>query len=380
MILNNVPDIEDIKQIIEILKDLGAEIVKNNNSQYKISTKNINKTELNISLAHKLRASIVLVGPMLARFGEVRLPYPGGCVIGRRPIDIFIDGFKALGVEVEESKSGYYFKTQKLKGVKFIFPIVSVTATETLMMAATLAKGKTILINTACEPEILALADYLNSCGAKISGAGTHTIIIEGVNKLSATIFDIIPDRIEAGTFAVLAAATKSDLIIKNCNPANLEVPLLMLKKAGVNFLTGNDNIHMLPSKKIKAINIVTHEYPGLVTDLQAPFTVLLTQAQGMSLVHETIYEGRLFYIDKLNKMGANIILCDPHRIIINGPTKLFGHKIESPDIRAGIALVIASLIAEEKTEIDNIYQVDRGYERIEERLRGIGADIKRID
>ncbi|MBI4652659.1 UDP-N-acetylglucosamine 1-carboxyvinyltransferase [Candidatus Kuenenbacteria bacterium] len=378
MIINNVPDIEDIKQIIKILKDLGAEIEKKNNSQYKISTKNITKTELSVDLAHKLRASIVLIGPMLVRFGEAKLPYPGGCVIGRRPIDIFIDGFKALGVEVEESKSGYYFKTQKLKGAKFIFPIISVTATETLMMAATLAKGKTILINAACEPEILALADYLNLCGAKIFGQGTNVIIIEGVNKLSAGVFDIIPDRIEAGTFAVMAAATKSDLIIKNCNPAHLEVPLLMLKKAGVNFTTGNDNIHILPSKNLKAINLVTHEYPGFITDLQASFTVLLTQAQGMSLVHETIYEGRLFYIDKLNKMGANIILCDPHRIIINGPTKLYGHKIESPDIRAGIALVIAALIAEGKTEIDNIYQVDRGYEKIEERLRMIGAEIIR--
>jgi UDP-N-acetylglucosamine 1-carboxyvinyltransferase len=379
MILNNVPDIEDIKQIIEILKDLGAEIEKNNNSQYKISTKNIIKTELNVDLARKLRASIVLIGPMLARFGEAKLPYPGGCVIGRRPIDIFIDGFKALGVKVEENKNGYYFKTQKLKGAKFIFPIISVTATETLMMAATIAKGKTILINTACEPEILALADYLNSCGARISGQGTHTIIIEGVNKLSANIFNMIPDRIEAGTFAVLAAATKSDLIIKNCNPAHLEIPLLMLKRIGVNFITGNDNIHILPSKKLKAINVVTHEYPGFITDLQAPFTVLLTQTHGMSLIHETIYEGRLFYIDKLNKMGANIILCDPHRIIINGPTKLYGHKIESPDIRAGIALIIAALIAKGKTEIDNIYQVDRGYEKIEERLREIGAEITRI-
>ncbi len=317
---------------------------------------------------------------MLARFGEVTLPYPGGCVIGMRPIDIFIDGFKTLGVEVKENKNGFHFKTKKLKGAKFIFPIISVTATETLMMAATLAKEKTILINAACEPEILALADYLNSCGAKISGAGTNTIIIKGVNKLSANVFDIIPDRIEAGTFAIMAAATNSDLIIKNCNPTHLEIPLLMLKKVGVNLQTGKDYIHIFSSKNLKATNIITHEYPGFITDLQAPFTVLLTQAQGMSLARETIYEGRLFYIDKLNKMGANIILCDPHRVIINGPTKLYGKKVESPDIRAGMAMVIAALIAKGQTEIDNIYQIDRGYEKIEERLQKLGVNIKRIN
>ncbi|MFH1838406.1 MAG: UDP-N-acetylglucosamine 1-carboxyvinyltransferase [Candidatus Kuenenbacteria bacterium] len=380
IIVNNVPEIEDIKRMLEILKDLGAEIEKNNNCGYKISTKNINKIELCSNLAPKLRASIVLIGAMIARFGEAKLPYPGGCVIGMRPIDIFIEGFKALGVEVEENKNGFYFKAKKLKGAKFIFPIISVTATEALMMAATLAKGKTTLINTACEPEILALANYLNSCGAKIFGACTSTIIIEGVNKLSANVFNVIPDRIEAGTFAIIAAATKSDFIIKNCNPSHLEVPLLMLKKIGVNFETGKNYIHMLFSKNLKATNIITHEYPGFVTDLQAPFTVLLTQAQGMSLVHETIYEGRLFYIDKLNKMGANIILCDPHRAIINGPTKLYGKKVESPDIRAGMAMVIAALIAEGETEIDNIYQIDRGYEKIEERLQTLGAEIKRVD
>ena len=380
IVINNIPDIEDIKQMLEIIKDLGAKVEKNDNHQYKISTKNVSKTTLSPILTPKLRASIVLIGPMLARFGEAMLPYPGGCVIGMRPIDIFIDGFKTLGVEVEENKNGFFFKTKKLKGAKFVFPIISVTATETLMMAATLAKGKTTLINAACEPEISTLADYLNSCGAKISGAGTSTIIIEGVNKLSANVFNIIPDRIEAGTFAIMAATTKSDLIIKNCNPMHLEVPLLMLKKVGVNFIIGNNNINVLPSKNLKAINLVTHEYPGFITDLQAPFTVLLTQVQGMSLVHETIYEGRLFYIDKLNKMGANIILCDPHRAIINGPTKLYGKKVESPDIRAGMAMVIASLVAEGKTEIDNIYQIDRGYEKIEERLQNLGVKIERVN
>lgn len=377
IIFNNVPEIEDVKQILEIIKDLGAKVENIGNHQYKIFTGNVTKTLLSSTLAPKLRASIVLIGPILARFGEATLPYPGGCVIGMRPIDIFIDGFRALGAEVKEYKDVFYFKAKKLIGTKFIFPIISVTATETLMMAAILAKGRTILVNTACEPEILALANFLNSCGAKISGAGTNTIIIDGVNKLSPKVFDIIPDRIEAGTFAIMAAATNSDLKIKNCNPMHLEIPLLMLQKIGVKLQIGKDFIHVFPSKNLKAINIVTHEYPGFVTDLQAPFTVLLTQTCGMSLVHETIYEGRLFYIDKLNRMGAHIVLCDPHRAIINGPTKLYGKKVESPDIRAGMAMVIAALVANGTTEIDNIYQINRGYEKIKERLQAIGARIK---
>ena len=230
------------------------------------------------------------------------------------------------------------------------------------------------------EPEIPALAEFLNSCGAKITGGGTPIIIIEGVDRIRGGEISIMPDRIEAGSFAALAAATKSDLWIRGCNPKHLEVPLLMLEKIGVKFEVASDSIHVMPSDDLEAMNITTHEYPGFPTDLQAPFTVLLTQAKGVALVHETIFEGRLFYIEHLNKMGAKIVLSDQHRAVVEGPTPLRGATLESPDIRAGLALLIAALAAKGKSTINNVYQIDRGYERIEERLRAISADIRRIE
>jgi len=232
------------------------------------------------------------------------------------------------------------------------------------------------------EPEIPALADFLNSCGAKISGAGTPTIVIEGVDHLSGGEVEVIPDRIEAGTFAIMGAATQSHIKVTGIVPEHLDTLWMLLKQANVNFKLGKDFVEVSPEDNLKAIpkDIITHEYPGLATDLQAPLTVLMTQARGYSLVFETIFEGRLFYVDSLNSMGANIVMCDPHRALVVGPTKLSGAKLASPDIRAGIALVIAGLIAEGQTEIDNIYQIDRGYERIEERLQALGADIKRTE
>ncbi len=378
-ILKNVPDIADVHVMIEILKDLGAK-VKKRNSEYLISCKNINKIDLNPQLSCKLRTSIMFIAPMLARLGEVRFSLPGGCIIGRRPIDIFLDGFKTQGAEIKEEGNFFHLKTKGLSGCKFVFPWVSHTVTESMILAATLASGTTTLINTACEPEIVALSDFLNKCGAKISGAGTSTITIEGVDKISGGIFNNIPDRIETGTFAVLSALVGDDIKITNCKPKHLEVFWLMLKKAGIEFEIGEDSVHIKRCKNILPTEIRTHEYPGFVTDLQAPFTILMTQAEGMSLIFETIYEGRLFYTDILNRMGANIIMCDPHRIVVNGPTPLYGNKVESPDLRAGIALILAALIAEGESEIDNIYQIDRGYENIEGRLAKLGARIKRVE
>jgi len=308
----------------------------------------------------------------------MHMPHPGGCAIGQRPIDLFIQGFEKFGVEVTENSEGYHFKTDKLHGMKFVFPIISVTVTETLMMAATLAEGKTILKNAACEPEIAALADYLNSCGAKIKGAGTHTIEIEGVNELMAGEAEIMPDRVEAGSFAILGALCGNPIRVTKCNPDHLESLWTMFDRMGIDYKLGPDWVEVRKSKNIKAVDVVTHEYPGFITDLQQPFTVLLTQANGMCLVHETIFEGRLFYTDKLKQMGAQVIMCDPHRVIINGPNKLYGRKLESPDLRAGFALVLAGLVAEGKTVIENIYQIDRGYEHIEERLQNLGAKITR--
>ncbi|OGZ33714.1 MAG: UDP-N-acetylglucosamine 1-carboxyvinyltransferase [Candidatus Portnoybacteria bacterium RIFCSPLOWO2_12_FULL_39_9] len=379
-IISNVPQIEDIFRLVELLKGIGVQVENDSGDVYRLKATNILTSYLEPDIAQKLKGSIVMAGPLLARSGQAFIPYPGGCVIGQRPRDMFLDGFKSFGAEVRENRKGYHLVVKKLKGARFIFSKISVTATESLMLTAVLAQGKTILKNAACEPEIPALADFLNKCGARIKGAGTQTIEIEGNSRLlKKGAVKIIPDRIEAGTFALLAAATNGQMKITNCQPEHLEVLWALLEKAGVNFELGKDYILVKPAKKLKAVNIKTHEYPGFATDLQAPFTVLMTQAQGVSLIHETIFEGRLFYTDTLNQMGANIIMADPHRVLVNGPTKLYGRKIISPDIRAGIALVIAALIAKGKTEIDNIYQIDRGYERIEERLQKLGANISRI-
>lgn len=370
----NLPQIEDVNRMKELLLDLGAKFRSES-----LNSTQIKKTDLNYKIADRFRASIVLTGPILARYGRVSFPHPGGCTLGKRPINFFIDGFKALGARVQKTGQIFTVSSKKLIGEKFVFPNVSVTGTENMIMAATLAKGKTILKNSACEPEIENLAAFLNSLGAKISGAGTPTLEIEGVETLSGGTWNGMPDRIEAGTFIILAAATRSRLKIKNCNPGHLDVLLALLKNTGVNFEIGNDYVIVAPSKKLKAIDIKTREYPGFATDFQAPLTVLLTQSKGISLVHETIYDGRLFYTDILNQMGADIIMADPHRVIVRGPSKLHGKKIHSPDIRAGMALIIAALIAKGESIIDNVYQIDRGYEKIDERLRAFGADIKRI-
>lgn len=378
--ITNLPNIEDITRSLELMKDLGAD-VRRDKDKCEIKIKEIKKNELEPEYANKFRASIMFVGPMLARAGEVKFPLPGGCVIGAggRPIDLFLAGFKAFGSEIKEKDNYFHLKAKKLKGCNYFFPIISVTGTESLMMTAVLADGTTILNNCAMEPEIKALADYLIENGAKIKGAGTSTIIIEGVNQIGAGQFKIIPDRIETGSFALMAAATKSEITINNCDPEHIQVLLTILNRIGIKFEKGSDWLKIEPAKKIKPYSIKTHEYPGFATDLQSPYTILMTQAEGSSLIHETIYDRRLLYVDMLMQMGADIIMCDPHRIVVNGPTQLYGKKLTSPDLRAGIALLIAGLIARGQTEIDNIYQIDRGYENIDGRLRTLGAKIKRI-
>jgi UDP-N-acetylglucosamine 1-carboxyvinyltransferase len=374
-IIENVPQINDIEKLLEIIEDLGAKASRSG-SEIIISTNDINKKEIDDELGRSLRASIILAGPMLARFKEISIPHPGGCSIGKRPVDIFIDGFKSFGADFTENENNYIFKAEKLKGTTILFPKITVTGTETMMMTATLAEGTTVLKNAAQEPEIPALANYLNSCGANIKGAGTSTITIEGVSELTAQKTKIMPDRIETGTFVVMGLLTKSEIKITNCNPNDLENFLLMIKRAGGKMEIGEDYIKTLPNEKFLPVDITTHEHPGFPTDLQAPFTLLMTQANGLSLVHEPIFDGRLFFTDKLNQMGANIIMCDPHRVIVNGPTQLYGKNVDSPDLRAGATLLLAGLIADGETTIGNVYQIERGYENIVERLKKLGAKI----
>ncbi len=381
MEISNLPEIEDTSRSIELLNDLGAS-VQIKDSKYFINNKNIKSTTISKDIGKKFRASIMFVAPLLARFGEVKFPHPGGCVIGAgsRPIDLFLDGYKSLGAEITHKDGFYEIKTKKLIGCEYFFTTVSVTATESMLMAATLASGKTVLKNCAMEPEIEELAKYLNKCGAKIQGAGTPIIKIEGVKKLSGGEIKILPDRIETGTFAIMAAASHSELLIKNCQPKNIQILLEIFKKIGIGYEADEKNLLIKKTNSFSSYNIKTHEYPGFPTDLQSPYTLLMTQATGSALIHETIYDRRLLFSDLLAQMGANIIMCDPHRIVVNGPTKLQGKQLTSPDLRAGITMILAGLIAEGETTIDNIYQIDRGYENIDNRLRSIGANITRTE
>lgn len=382
--LTNVPNIMGTGVMAELIESLGGRVERDPNEHtVMIDAKNISKTDLLDDLMTKERSSSMLAGPLLARFGQLKMLHPGGDVIGQRPLDRLLDGLESLGAKVKQDDRTYSIEANNLMGTKFVFRGISVTVTENMMMAACLAQGKTTLINAAMEPGIIELAHFLNGRGAKISGAGSSIITIEGVDALrpTSTPFGIAPDRIEAGTFACLAAASHSTIKINRCEPAHMEVFLKTLQLLNVKYERGVDYLIIRQSdEKIVPQEIVTHEYPGLATDYQPPLLVLLTQANGISIVRETIFEGRLFYTEKLKHMGAKIIMADPYRVVIEGPASMRGRKIISPDIRAGMGLVIAGLIAQGTTTIGNIYQIDRGYEDIDNRLRHLGAAIKRVE
>ncbi|MFC1595047.1 UDP-N-acetylglucosamine 1-carboxyvinyltransferase [Patescibacteria group bacterium] len=380
VVIKNVPLIEDVLRAEELLKYLGVKIERKART-FILDTRRITKTKFEKSIVKSMRASIVIAGPLLAVKKKASFVHPGGCVIGKRSIDIFLEGWKAMGVRVRKKGDEYDLSVKTLKACDFTFKKVSVTATETLMMTAILANGRTILRNCACEPEIPHLAEFLNSCGARISGAGTHTIIIEGTKgKLlnAEKPFKTMPDRIEAGSFAILAAAIGKRVKIKNCIPEHIAILLKILEDSGVDIKKGKDYITVSKAERLRSADIKTREYPGFPTDLQAPFVVLMTQARGTSLIFETVFDGRLNYVNELNRMGANIVSCDAHRVLINGPTELHGRVMESPDIRAGLAFIIAAIIAKGESIIDNTYQINRGYENIDVRLRKLGVDIKK--
>lgn len=381
VIMSNVPDIDDVRRMVSLVADLGV-TVRHDPMQHMLTVdaSTLHSHTIKPEHARALRTSIMLVGPLLIRRGAARMGYPGGCVIGRRPIDLYLMGYEKFSAHISEEGETFEFSTSQVHGMTYIFPFVSHVATETFMITAARAQGRTILKNAAQEPEVAALADFLNACGAHISGAGTSTIVIDGVDHLTGGSVTIVPDRVEAGTFIILGALMRSRVRVLQCIPEHLENLLVHLAATGVPFEIGDTWIETKPyDHELTSVNIKTHEYPGFVTDLQAPFTVLLTQARGISLVHETIFEGRLFYTDLLNRMGADIILCDPHRAIVHGATPLRGRKLESPDIRAGIAMVLAGLIASGETTIGTIEQIDRGYEQIDARLRTLGADMIRV-
>ncbi|MEK7460395.1 MAG: UDP-N-acetylglucosamine 1-carboxyvinyltransferase [Patescibacteria group bacterium] len=381
--LKNIPEINDVERMFDLLKDMGAEITRMKRGVFTVFTPRGFSTEVSPAIAKRMRASIVVTGPVLARFGKVSFPHPGGCVIGARPLDLFIDGFKKMGAKVSVKDDMYVVEAKTgLQGTEFFLKNQSVTVTETFMMAGVLAKGTTTIKNAALEPEIKELADFLNACGAKISGAGTPTITIKGGKLLSGkkTAYKTMPDRIEAGSFLVLGALAARELHIKNCNPLHLESPIEILRSAGVSMEIKKTEIIVRAPSELKPVDIKTHEYPGFPTDLQAPMTVLLTQASGESMVFETIFEGRLSYTESLSSMGASITMMDPHRVLVRGKTELRGRKLTSPDLRAGLAFVIAAIVAKGESVIHNVdTTIDRGYEDVEARLRAIGVTVERI-
>jgi UDP-N-acetylglucosamine 1-carboxyvinyltransferase len=376
--LDNFPQILDVEVMTELLKDLGVKVEKIGLHSLEIEAKEVGKKVINNDLAKKLRASILLVGPMLARKNEVKIPYPGGDIIGRRSVETHLEGFRAMGAKVVKEDDHFKISAAKLKPAQIYLDEISVTATENIIMAASLTSGETIIRFAASEPHVVDLCELLNKMGAHIIGQGTPTIKIRGVDKLGSAVHAIVPDQIDAVTFACAAIVTKGNVTIRGTNFEILFPILHKFDQMNVNYTLKEDELVIRPSSLI-ATRIQTSPWPGFPTDCQPLFTVLATQAKGTSLIHDWMYERRLLYIDELIKMGANITLCDPHRILVSGPTKLKGTKLLGPDIRAGMAMVVAALAAEGETEIDNVELIDRGYEKIEERLRDLGANIKRV-
>lgn len=379
--LHNIPNLKDIEILGKLINNIGFDYLYNKDSRTLKIKGSIQNTNIG-DLANKMRASLLLMGPLLAAEGKVKIPYPGGCKIGGRPIDVTLDGFKALGVDFEENEDFLIASTKKLKGCDFNLKFPSVTATENLIMAATLAEGTTVFTNVAKEPEIVDLIDFLNKMGADIK-AIDNQIIINGVEKLYGTEHNIIPDRIITGTYTILAAlcAGKNGILINNCNPEHIKSELDVLIKAGVKLEINNSSIFVPEQQQdFNAVDFETDVYDGFATDLQAPMMLFLTQAHGSSKVRENIYENRFMHIEHLNNMSAEIKTMSNHLAIVNGPKQLTGANVRSTDLRASAALVIAGLIANGQTIVDGIVHLDRGYETLDLFLQNIGADVKRIE
>lgn len=372
--IDNIPDISDIDALKEILEYLGAKMQKDNNSLL-INCQNIENKEIPEKISRKLRASYYFMSALLGKYKKVEMYFPGGCNIGARPIDQTLKGYRALGATVIEEGNKYTIYADELKGSHLYLDMPSVGATVNTILAAVKAKGKTTIENAAKEPEIVNIATFLNNMGAKIKGAGTSKIVIEGVEKLHKASIETIPDRIEAGTYIIAGALIGDNLKIENIIPEHLEALINKLKEMGVNLKVESDCITISETDKLKPISIKTLGYPGFPTDLQQPFTVLLTQCQGESLVEETIYENRMGHVPHLNNLQANIIV-NGRIAKIKGPSKLHGNNVIATDLRAGAAMVLAGLKADGETEINDVEHILRGYENIVEKLQNVGAKI----
>jgi len=377
-IVDNIPDIEDVHCLERILESLGCCVNKIDNNTLEVDSTNVNNFDACIDEVRRMRASYYFIGALLARFKEARVVLPGGCPIGVRPIDQHIKGFEALGAKVVIEHGAVKVKADRLIGANIFFDVVSVGATINVMIAATLAEGVTTLENVAKEPHVVDVANFLNSMGANIKGAGTDVIKIQGVTSLKGCNYSVIPDQIEAGTFMIAAAATGGDVYIKNVIPKHLESISAKLIEMGVTIEEGDDSIRVKVDKELKGVNVKTTPYPGFPTDVQQPMSSLLSVAPGRSLITESIWESRHKHIDELKKMGANIKV-EGRVAIIDGVDRLTGAIVKATDLRAGAAMVIAGLIAEGTTEITSIEHIDRGYPHIEDKFKALGADISRI-
>lgn len=376
-VISNVPDIEDINCIDRILRSLGCEVNKADNIIY-IDSSNIQSKEACSEDLKKMRGSYYLLGALLGRFKEAKVVLPGGCQIGTRPIDQHIKGFEALGAHVEIIDGVAHINADRLIGASIYFDVVSVGATINVMLAASLAEGTTILENSAKEPHVVDVANFLNSMGANVKGAGTDVIRIVGVEYLTGCNYSVIPDQIEAGTFMLAAAACGGEVVINNVIPKHLESITAKLEEMGAEIIEDGDSVTIKSNGKLKGVNIKTLPYPGFPTDVQQPMTTLLSISKGKSLVHESIYECRMRHVEELVKMGANITV-EGNIATIHGVEKLTGAKVKATDLRAGAAMVIAGLVAQGTTEITDIDHIDRGYPNIEEKFRKLGADIVRV-
>lgn len=379
--LDEVPMLEDVHTISEVLKCLGLSVeCSPEKNVLDIDSTEITSYEAPYELVRTMRASFLVMGPLLARIGKARISMPGGCAIGARPIDIHLKGFEALGVKIEQGH-GYIEASapEGLKGTGIYFDFPSVGATENIMMAASLAEGTTILENAAEEPEIVDLANYLNKMGAKIRGAGTDTIRIEGVEKLHGADYTIIPDRIEAGTYMIAAAMTGGDIVVENVLPEHQKPLIAKLREAGAVVEEDIDKVRVIGKNPLKAVSIKTLPYPGFPTDMQAQMMAMMVIAEGRSKVTETVFENRFMHVVELNRMGAQIST-EGRSAVIDGPCKLTGCDVRATDLRAGAAMILAGLVAEGTTRIGDLHHIDRGYENIVAKLKNLGADIERVD
>ena len=377
-VIDNIPDIEDVHCLERILKSLGCTVNKLDNNTLEIDSTDVNNFDACTEDVRRMRASYYFIGSLLARFKQARVELPGGCPIGVRPIDQHIKGFEALGAEVVIEHGAVKVKADRLVGTNIFFDVVSVGATINVMIAATLAEGVTTLENVAKEPHVVDVANFLNTMGADIKGAGTDVIRIRGVKELSGCSYSVIPDQIEAGTFMISAAATRGDITIKNVIPKHLESITAKLIEMGVVVEEGDDSVRVTVDGELKGVNIKTTPYPGFPTDIQQPMSSLLSTVPGRSMINESIYENRHKHTDELKKMGANIKV-EGRVALIDGVEKLTGAVVVATDLRAGAAMVVAGLMAEGETEITNIEHIDRGYPHIEEKFRSLGADIHRV-